>query len=391
MRLPFSVIGFLFGSLLAFAVPEKQVLPGHVVLEIAPGPGNPRNSEGAFIDLKDGRLLFIYSRFTGDSGEDHAKALLAARRSSDGGETWSGDEIIATPGEADAQNVMSISLLRMQNGDIGLFYCLRLSFHDLRMYVRRSSDEGATWGTPVRCFPAAEYHVINNDRVVRLTSGRIIIPAALHRRLRDVNDYSGRDWRGIAIFFISDDDAKTWRESKGLVALNSPHTQSGLQENGLIELPNGTLWAWSRTDLGRQYEYFSNDGGDTWTEARPSRFTSPNSPLSMKHLPGSSKLLAVWNPIPNYQTRVLVKPAGDRTPLVAALGEGVTSETWGAPVLIDQNDTEHEGYCYTAIHFTPDAVLLAYCAGGVKDKHRLNRLRIRKIPLDWFKSAPTLP
>jgi hypothetical protein len=31
------------------------------VLELPPGPGNPRNSEGAFVTLKDGRILFVYS------------------------------------------------------------------------------------------------------------------------------------------------------------------------------------------------------------------------------------------------------------------------------------------------------------------------------------------
>ena len=29
------------------------------VYEIAPGPGNPRNSEGAFLTLRDGRILFV--------------------------------------------------------------------------------------------------------------------------------------------------------------------------------------------------------------------------------------------------------------------------------------------------------------------------------------------
>lgn len=364
---------------------------GRVVLDIAPGPDNPRNSEGAFLDLKDGRLLFVYSRFVGENGDDHAKAVVAARHSADSGETWSADEIIATPQEEQAQNVMSISLLRLQNGDVGLFYCLRLSFHDLRMYLRRSSDEGTTWSAPVRCIPAADYHVVNNDRVVRLSSGRLVIPAALHRRLKDVNDYPGRDWRGMTVFFLSDDDGRTWRESRTFVTLTSPHTKTGLQEPGLVELPGGTLWAWARTDLGRQYEFFSSDGGETWSEPRPARFSSPASPLSMKPVPHTSKLLAVWNPIPNYQTRELRRPGGDRTPLVAAFGEGFIDDTWDAPLLIDENEAEHEGYCYTAIHFTSDSVLLAYCAGGTHDQGRLNRLRIRKVSLDWLKTAPRLP
>ena len=43
---------------------------------LPPGPGNPRNSEGDFIELKDGRILFVYTHFTG-SNDDNAAAHLA--------------------------------------------------------------------------------------------------------------------------------------------------------------------------------------------------------------------------------------------------------------------------------------------------------------------------
>jgi len=164
------------------------------VPELPPSPGNARNSEGSFLALQDGRILFIYSRFVGGDHDDHAKAVLAARFSADEGETWSGDSVIATPGEDQAMNVMSVSLLRLQNGDVGLFYCLRHSWHDLRMVLRRSSDEGRTWSEPVSCMHASEYHVVNNDRVIRLTSGRLLIPAALHRKIHDANLPSSLDW-----------------------------------------------------------------------------------------------------------------------------------------------------------------------------------------------------
>jgi hypothetical protein len=354
------------------------------VLELAPGPGNPRNSEGAFLDLNDGRILFVYSRFVGTSFSDAAKARLATRRSADGGVTWSEDTLIETPEENDVMNVMSVSLVRFGNGEIGLFYLLRRSWHDMRMWCRRSGDEGNTWGPAVQCMPAAGYYVVNNDRVVRLKSGRLVIPAALHRSLADRNEAPAVDWRGIAEFFMSDDDGRTWRKARGYCTLPVVHTKSGLQEPGLIELGNGVLWAWARTDLGRQYEFFSHDGGETWSVPAPSRFTSPNSPLSMKRLPSSERLLAIWNPGPAFETRALQPIGGDRTPLVAALGS-TPDGRWSRAVVIDGKEGVDEGYCYTAIHFTPDGVLLAYCAGGTADKHRLAKLRIKKLPLTEFK------
>ncbi|NBR59433.1 MAG: exo-alpha-sialidase, partial [Opitutaceae bacterium] len=289
-----------------------RLATSHSVLELAPSPGNARNSEGSFVTLKDGRLLLIYSHFVGDAFDDHAKAVLAMRTSSDDGETWSGDTILATPGETKAMNVMSVSLLRLGNGDLGLFYALRNSWHDVRSRLRRSADEGVTWSDPVECMAASEYYVMNNDRVIRLSSGRLLIPVALHRKLHDANEPEALDWRGIASFFLSDDDGRTWREAAQTCTLPSPHTTTGLQEPGVVEMPNGVLWGYARTDLGRQYEFFSHDGGNTWTVPQPSRFSSPVSPLSIKRLPDSKLLLAVWNPIPNYQTRPLAKPGGDR-------------------------------------------------------------------------------
>jgi sialidase-1 len=364
------------------AADAKQDLraTSRAVLELPPRPGNPRNSEGAFLTLKDGRILFVYSQFVGNSSSDAAKARLAARHSSDGGETWSGDAFIVTPEEDTVMNVMSVSLLRFGNDDIGLFYLLRRSWHDLRMYCRRSADEGATWGPPIRCMDAAGYYVVNNDRIVRLASGRIVIPAAWHRSLADRNEHTAVDWRGVATFFLSDDDGRTWRQAPGLCTLPVVHTKSGLQEPGVSELPSGLLWGWARTDLGRQYEFFSHDGGETWSLPSPSRFTSPTSPLSMKRLPDSDRLLAVWNPAPNYETRSMQKVGGDRTPLVVATGK-TASGAWSRAAILEGNDNVDAGYCYTAIHFTKDAVLLAYCAGETADRSRLARLRIRKIPL----------
>jgi len=42
------------------------------------------------------------------------------------------------------------------------------------------------------------------------------------------------------------------------------------------------------------------------------------------------------------------------------------------------------GFCYTAIHGTGDAVLLAYCCGGGERRRVLQDLCIRRITLDWL-------
>lgn len=346
-----------------------------IVKELAPSQDNPRNSEGAFIELSDGRIMFVYSRFNGGIGSDHDPANLACIYSSDGGETWSDEEIVLTATDDSAQNIMGVSLIRMLNNDIGMFYFVRYGYNDGKAYLRRSCDDGQTWSGATCCVPAYGYYVTNNDRVVRLKNGRLILPAAFHRTfLNKTNASLPIDVRGISMYFYSDDDGLTWDESN-LCCMNSRHTTTGLQEPGVIELKNGSLYGWARTDMGCHYEMFSNDSGITWTTPEPSLFTGPDSPLCIKRSPIGDNLLAVWNPIPNYQTREC-KGISDRNPLVYAVSRD-DGGTWEPPIVLE--DDTLSGYCYTAIHFIGDSVLLAYCAGGPEDKGQLNRLRIRKL------------
>ena len=352
----------------------------HSTHDIAPTPGHPRNSEGAFLPLADGRLLFIYSAFTGERAQDHTPADLAAITSCDGGRTWSTPRTVVRASEYGAMNVMSVSLLRMRDEAIGLFFLIRRSWSDMCIALRRSDDEGETFGPDTRCSTRTGYFVMNNDRVVRLSTGRILAPAAEHICTPD--GAGGIHLSpATATCFFSDDDGCTWQETGTPAELTGSDSRSGLQEPGLIELRDGALLGWARTDLGAQYAFSSPDGGRSFTPPVRSRFTSPLSPLSMKRLP-DGRLLALWNPecVPDPDPRT----AG-RTPLVYALS-GDDGRTWSAPVALESNP--QTGYCYTAIAVVGDALLLAYCAGQAgADGLYLNRTRIRRIPLDELKEG----
>ena len=355
---------------------------GNVVLELPPSRHNPRNSEGAFVNLKDGRILFAYSKFNKKLGSDDDPAEIAVRYSSDRGCTWSVRDRIIVKNEG-RQNVMCVSLLRLHDGRIALFYARKNGLHDCRLRMRVSEDEALTWSEPVLVIPAPGYFVVNNDRVIQLTNGRLIVPAAFHRQKgRGNEDFRNLDMRGIAIYFLSDDGGRTWRESKTWWALPAI-ADSGLQEPGVVELKDGRLFSWCRTDMGCQYGMYSTDQGDIWSLPCPTQFQSPRSPLSIKQIPATGDLLAVWN---DRSGRFPV-PADiwkwGRTPLVSAISHD-QGNTWQNFKLIE-NDPDC-GFCYIAIHF-PDKkhVLLAYCAGN-KKTYILSTLRIRRIRIKWFYS-----
>ena len=65
-----------------------KILESKIVGMLPPVDGNPRNSEGSFLHLDDGRIAFAYSRYTGNSADDHAACEIACVYSRDGGETF---------------------------------------------------------------------------------------------------------------------------------------------------------------------------------------------------------------------------------------------------------------------------------------------------------------
>lgn len=355
-------------------------MENRIVLELPHRRRNPRNSEGAFVTLADGRLLFAYSHYLGNDWADDAGACIAARYSEDGGRTWSARDRVLIPNEG-RRNVMSVSLLRLQDGRIALFYLRKNGLQDCRPWLRTSADEGRTWSEPTLCIPAPGYFVVNNDRVVQLRSGRLVIPAAYHRaRLEtDEREHGAFDGRGIAFFYLSDDSGQTWREAEDWWAL-PVKAASGLQEPGLVELADGTLYAWCRTSTGRQWQFLSADGGVTWSPPEPSRFRSPCSPMSIKRLPNTGHLLAIWN---DHSGRgpAAGRSSWGRTPLAAAISRD-EGRTWRHRRLLE--DDPERGFCYIAVHFTEDAALLAYCGGG-RGSGVLQDLYLRRVPLAWFR------
>lgn len=329
-------------------------------------PGNMRNSEGAFVKLKDGRFLCAYTQYYGDTGWDHSPANIAGIYSSDNGRTWSEPEILV---HNDALNVMSVSLLRLQDGRIAMVYLKKTQLngcHDVRPYIIFSADETKTWTEPVSItnVPAGVYGV-NNDRLVQLKNGRLILPSAYYRYLPGSTNVPSHR-QGITTFFLSDDSGATWRESKQCV-YPPQWLDAGLAEPGVVELNDGTIFGWARTNGGCQYKFFSHDGGETWTEPQAAReFLSPESPLSMKRNPKDGCLYAIWNFWePKFMVR-MQRGSWGRTPLVIARNtdEGRWN-AWTDWTVIE--DSPYHGFCYIAMEFNGDELLLEYCCGGMED------------------------
>lgn len=364
---------------------------GHEVAFLKTSESNPRNGEGAFLRLNDGRIMYAYTEYYGDDWEDHATARISAVYSSDEGDSWSAPTVLIAK-DNNTVNIMSVSLMRMQNGDVGCLYLRKFIAEGGGIvcvpYFSRSKDEGRTFDSPLRCIREDGYFVVNNDRLVRLPDGRLLFPTAYHGK--DLDHLSP----GEIYTCYSDDDGYTWKKSA--TAVCSPYEDEiRLQEPGLFALPDGRLWLYTRTAYGNQYQAFSEDGGESFGAVTPAlRFTSPDAPMLVKS--AGDYTLAIFNPVGYHPLREKTElwHSPKRTPYVCAVSRDgglsfvngkMTSANGGFRDFLSScyflEDDMENSYCYPALLEVKGGFLVAYYHSNGTDIC-LHCTRIKKVLYD---------
>lgn len=372
-KLSFVVLAFFTIIFLVSCGPNlekfKNKIEPKIVLSLNPSENNPRNSEGDFIKLNNGRLLYIYTHYYAGSGIDNDPAYLASRFSDDEGETWSNTDSRVIENEGN-ENIMSVSLLRLHNGNIALFYCVKNSITDCTPYLRISTDEAFTWEEPIRCIPnQIGYFTLNNDRVIQLKNGRLLMPLAHFNN----NTTEAFDPYGILKCYYSDDSGITWNSGDTI-----PNKFNKLvQEPGVIEMNDGRIMMFARSNDGKQQVSFSKDKGLKWSNIKANDIYSPLSPSSIEKDPESGIWVMVWNNNDNTNEDL----QGRRTPLTLAISKN-EGNTWE---IITNLECDTKGwYCYTAIHFDNENILLSYCSGDDLWKNGLNYTSLNKFSRSWL-------
>jgi predicted neuraminidase len=181
---------------------------------------------------------------------------------------------------------------------------------------------------------------------------------------------------------VSPKKNSVWKKLAGDGILN--------QEPGVVQLSNGALMMWVRTLGGYMYKSVSKDNGLTWPDFTPvPSIVSPLAPQSIKRIPGTPRLLCVYNNHKGYN--FAEEPQWSwRTPLSAAVSDD-DGETW--KTLPDIEDSSHN-YCYTSILFLGGETLLSYYVSensirpdGAEERRNLASLKIKIINLDFLKGS----
>jgi sialidase-1 len=264
--------------------------------------------------------------------------------------------------------VMSVTLRRLKpnaiDGPLGLFYLVKNGPSDLKAFLRVSEDEGKSFGKPVCVTDRPGYHVMNNDRVTVLSTGRIVCPVAWTEDVTKGGHF-------VSVCFFSDDGGKTWK--KGTDAVDAP--KRGAMEPEVIELTDGKLLMIVRTQLGYIATALSKDGGDRWGEPGQLPLKAPEAPATIRRIPATGDLLLVWNN--TYDPKA--GHGGKRTPLTAAVSSD-EGRTWKH--VRDLETDADRTFAYTSVAFVRDRVVLTYYVSEPKTPRLSSRLR--SFPVGWL-------
>ncbi len=214
--------------------------------------------EGSLLAICEGRMF---------SGADHGNIDLMVRRSADGGETWSDQQVIYEEGGEEKITIGNpCPVVDQETGRVWLSFCR----DNDDVFITHSDDDGRTWAEPRMITDAIKKEDwgwyatgpgVGIQKQRDPHKGRLIIPCD-HREKVD------GQWVKMSHVFYSDDGGKTWELGESV----AKHTD----ECQVVELSNGDVMInmrnyWQReggieSRGGMRAVAISKDGGETWGE-----------------------------------------------------------------------------------------------------------------------------
>ena len=267
----------------------------------------PFGHNSSFVGLEDGRVLHASDR--------------VLEWSDDGGLTWSQtwhDNEFMADTSGDLVGGAETSLVKLSDRNaVGL--CARLPgamvegtwampTRSLGFKFWRSNDGGKTWQPPVIMSPPGLVTAGLQDTFLRTSSGRIVLPVFIllgeklkkNRGPRDEHQpMSGRlvknQWVSSAGHFFdpsfncnyvlySDDEGASWQMNKdGPMMImgdwNSDYQSSN--EASVTEVKPGRLLLMARNGMGRLFQAWSDDNGESWTRLQPTSLAACTPPAGL--------------------------------------------------------------------------------------------------------------
>jgi hypothetical protein len=253
------------------------------------------------LQLPDGRIVAL------SIARENGQQTLQGRYSADEGNTWTEPRnLVEFPKEAGGFGLFEalvdrrgeFQFVALCDGNSGIMFpkapgTSPATYDVLEIWHMRSNEGMTKWESPKRIRKGRNSDLLS---FIQLTNGRLLLPICFA---------TGRTWQKRGEGFLnytyvggyssgamySDDDGVTWQNSPDEFSTETPHIGAyGAVEPAAIQLKDGRVWMLMRTQLGRFYESFS-DNGAQWSPAKPSRLISSDAPAGLLRLTDAGLLL----------------------------------------------------------------------------------------------------
>jgi len=301
----------------------------------------PSLKVGPFVRLDGGRILCVADR------------PLRGYVSEDEGATWADQPRF--PSDLDIEASPSGALLKTAGGSVVLATSNLAERHwtwsdelkdapgaRLPTYVTRSLDDGRTWQEPRKLHDA--WTGANRD-ILQTRDGYLVFASMkmLHR-----------PGRHTVLTYWSQDEGQNWQASN-LIDLGGNGHHGGASEGTILEIEDGRLIQYIRTNWGQFWLARSEDGGRSWHPYGPSGVDASSAPGMLKRL-ASGRIVLAWNRrFPEGQDSYPLRggdgiwsatPASNfREELSISFSED-QCESWSPPVVIARNPGGEVSYPY---------------------------------------------
>jgi hypothetical protein len=237
-------------------------------------PMEPSLNKGNILRLQDGRLATVYSRQENHSTANYKTRTWYFTTSDDDGKNW-------TKGTA-------LDIPAMYDLDKGFF--VNFLWGNLLQLTTGRLIAPAYWEIAGRhpAMPPA-----GDDPVTATIQGTYAT------RIADGHLYEAA--MGGCYNYYSDDLGATWSICTGSTMVWPLPSEGGIGGFGVcwepvvIELKDGRVMMFMRTNVGRLYQSFSSDGGENWLLPETTELASGDVPCWLGRLRTTGDLVVVWN------------------------------------------------------------------------------------------------